>query len=110
LQEARRKPRGTIAMVFGASQGTLDEAELVRLRDQARQSLDQLPAGVPLRPWLEALAAAPTSWKLPVDLQDDQVLVVPRLSALARLRDFAAEVERAGNVEWIAGPGAPRGR
>jgi len=44
-----------------------------------------------------------------VELEADQVLVVPRLSALARLQDFVAEVERAGAFEWLAGPGAPRG-
>jgi hypothetical protein len=110
LQEARRQPMGTIAMVFASAEGTLDEAELARLRGQARQSLEEIPPRAPLRPWLEALAAAPMTWKLPVDLRVGEVLVVPRLSALARLADFRAEVERAGSFKWIAGPGGARGK
>jgi hypothetical protein len=110
LHAARRRPDGTIAMVFGMTEGTLEQAELAPLRDQARQSLEQTAAGAPLRAWLEVLAAAPASWKLPVDLQGDEVLVVPRLGALARLKDFASEVQRAGSFEWIAGPGAVPGK
>jgi hypothetical protein len=104
LQEGRSNPRGTVAMVFHASRGTLDEAELEALRRQARGSLEQLPASSLQRPWLQALAAAPSTWELPFALEPDQVLVVPRLSVLARLGDFEAEVERAGTFEWIVRP------
>lgn len=95
LQESRMRPQSTIAMAFGAARGSLDEAELERLRRQARQSLEQMATDAARRPWLEALADAPASWELPVPLASDQVLVVPRLSALARLQDFAAEVRAA---------------
>jgi len=36
---------------------------------------------------------------LPIALDADEVLVIPRLSALARLQDFRSEVERAGTCE-----------
>jgi hypothetical protein len=105
LQEAQRRPSGTLALVFGASRGTLDEAELDRLREEARRELGQLASDAARRPWLEAVGAARPGWELPLPLGADQVLVVPRLSALARLRDFAAEVQRAGPFEWIVRPG-----
>ena len=103
LQESRTRPQSTIAMVFGAARGSLDEAELDGLRRQARESLEQVAAGSSRRPWLEALAAAPASWELPVPLESDQVLVIPRLAALARLQDFAAEVHAA-----MTAGGSPR--
>jgi hypothetical protein len=100
LREAQTRPSSTIALIFGASRGALDAAELELLRDQARVALAHLPAGAPQRPWLDALCVAKASWELPVRLDADEVLVVPRLSALARLQDFRSEVARdAGTSE-----------
>ena len=96
LRAAQTRPSGTIALVFDAPRGALDEAELERLRAQARRALAQLDPDAPKRPWLDALAATPARWELPIALDVGEVLVVPRLSALARLQDFHAEVERAG--------------
>jgi hypothetical protein len=70
----------------------LNEADLDRLRDQARLTLADIASDAPLRPWLDALGAARPTWELPVAFDADQVLVVPRLSALARLQEFRAEV------------------
>jgi hypothetical protein len=92
LRAAQTRPSTTIALVFGAPRGTLDEAELELLRDQARLALAHLAVDAPLRPWLDALGTAPVSWELPVAFDADQVLVIPRLSAMARLQDFRAEV------------------
>jgi hypothetical protein len=110
LREAQTRATGTIALVFGASRGTLDEGELDRLRDQARRVLAHVAPDAPQRPWLDALGAARADWDLPVELGADQVLVVPRLSALARLRDFASEVALAGTFDWVARPGLVGGK
>ena len=53
--------------------------------------------GLPLQ--RQSLGAAPARWELPVALDADEVLVTPRLSALARLQDFRAEVGLAGKIE-----------
>jgi hypothetical protein len=92
LRRAQAAPSSAIALVFGAPRGTLDEAELEPLRDQARTALAHLPPGSPQRAWLDALTAARASWELPIAFDADQVLVVPRLGALARLQAFQAEV------------------
>jgi hypothetical protein len=92
LREAQTRPSSTIALVFGASRGALDETELELLRDQARLALAHLAEDAPQRPWLDALGAAPARWELPIALDADQVLVIPRMSALARLQDFRSEV------------------
>jgi hypothetical protein len=104
LREAQVRPSGTIALVFDASRGTLDAAELELLRHQARRALAHLPPDAPPRRWLDALGAAQADWELPIALDAGEVLVIPRLSALARLRDFASEVEHAGTFEWVARP------
>jgi hypothetical protein len=108
LYDARARPESTIAMVFGAARGTLDAVEFELLRRQARALLEQIASGAPQRPFLEALDAAQPSWQLPVELEADQLLVVPRLSALARLQDFAFDVERAGKFEWLVRPAGAR--
>lgn len=108
LREAQSRPSGTLAMVFGAARGTLDEAELDLLRREARRALEQVRPDAPQRPWLDAMGAARADWELPIALEADQLLVIPRLSALARLRDFVSEVERAGAFEWVARPGGGR--
>ena len=110
LREAQPRPSSTLAMVFGATRGTLDETELDSLRQQARRALADLASDAPQRPWLEALGAARAQWELPIALDADEVLVIPRLSALARLQDFASEIERAGSFEWVVrpGPGRPK--
>jgi hypothetical protein len=110
LREAQPRPNGTVAMVFDATRGTLDAAELELLRREALRSMDSLAPEAPQRPWLEAIGAARADWQLPVALDPDQLLVIPRLSALARLKDFASEVERAGTFEWVARPGGARGK
>lgn len=99
LRAAQTRPSSTIALVFGAPRGALDEAELELLRDHARTALAHLPPGSPQRPWLEAITAARASWELPIAFEADEVLVIPRLSALARLPDFRAEVALAGKLE-----------
>jgi len=93
LRRAQTRPSGTIALVFGASRGALDEAELDLLRQQARRALAHLAPEAPPRPWLDALSVAPASWELPIALGADEVLVIPRLSALARLQEFHSELE-----------------
>jgi hypothetical protein len=111
LREAQLRPGGTIAIVFAESRATIDPNELELLRHEARRALDQVRPDAPQRPWLEALAAAQPSWELPVALDADELLVVPRLSALARLPDFVSEIEAAGSFEWTARPGSlPTGR
>jgi len=105
LREAQLRPSGTLAMVFASTRGALDVAELGLLRAEARRELSQLALDSPLRPLLEALDAARADWELPIALDADQVLVIPRLSALARLQEFASEVESAGRFEWVARPG-----
>ncbi len=96
LREAQTWPSGTIALVFGAPKGELDEADLALLHEQARRALAHLAPDALQRPWLDALDAARAGWELPVALGGDEVLVIPRLSALARLQDFHSEVELAG--------------
>jgi hypothetical protein len=95
LRAAQTRPSGTIALVFGEPRGVLDEAELDLLREQARRARSHLAPDAPERPWLDALGAARAGWELPIALGDDEVLVIPRLSALARLRDLHSEVELA---------------
>jgi hypothetical protein len=104
LRTAQLRPSSTLAMVFGATRGTLDAPELDRLRHEARRALEQLRPEALERPWLRALDAVHADWQLPIALDADEVLVVPRLSALARLQDFAAEVESAGTFAWVACP------
>jgi hypothetical protein len=106
LRETQTRPSGTIALVFGASRGTLDEAELDLLRQQARRALAHVAQDTPRRSWLAALVAARADWELPIVLDADELLVIPRLSALARLQDFDSEIERAGTFEWVVRPGA----
>jgi len=96
LRGAQARPSGTIALVFDAPQGALDEVELELLREQARRALAHLGPGAPQRPWLEALGAVRATWELPIALDPNDVLVIPRLSALARLQDFHSEVGLAG--------------
>jgi hypothetical protein len=94
LRGAQAGAAHTIALVFDAPRGTLDEAELALLHAQARRGLAHLAPDAPQRPWLEALVATRASWELPIALDPDEVLVVPRLGVLARLQDFRSEVER----------------
>src|ERR1019366_4447794 len=96
LRGAQARPSGTIALVFDAPPGALDEVELELLREQARRALAHLGPGAPQRPWLEALGAVRANWELPIALDPNDVLVIPRLSALARLQDFHSEVGLAG--------------
>jgi hypothetical protein len=41
---------------------------------------------------------------LPIRLDADELLVVPRLGALARVTEFVAEVRSAGDAEWVVIP------
>ena len=93
LRQAQTRPSGTIALVFDAPRGVLDGAKLDLLRDEAREHVARLARDAPQRPWLDALGAARPEWALPIALDADAVLVIPRLSALARLKEFQAEVE-----------------
>jgi len=95
----------TIALVFDASEGDLDERQLGPLRDEARRALQHLDAAAPSRAWLATMAKAEAHWKLPVALGRDEILVVPRLSALARLPAFEADVSAAGELAWVVRPG-----
>jgi hypothetical protein len=99
LRGMQTRPSGTIALVFDAPRGVVDAKELGLLHDEAREALLHLGPGALQRPWLEALVAARAEWALPIPLDSDEVLVIPRLSALARLQDFHSEVERATNRE-----------
>jgi hypothetical protein len=99
LRRAQLRPSSTIALVFGAPRGALDDAELTLLRGRARSMLADLAADAPLRPWLEALGTTPPSWELPISFDADQVLVIPRLSVLARLQDFRSEVALATTLQ-----------
>jgi len=105
LQDAQTRPAGTIALVYGAPRGTLDETELELLRQQARRVTGHLAPDTPRRSRIDALVATSADWALPIGLDPDEVLVIPRLSALARLRDFDSEIERAGTFEWVVRPG-----
>jgi len=107
LREAQPRPSGTFAMVFDATRGKLDEVELDLLRGQAHRALVDIAADSPRRPWLAAIEATQAGWQLPIVLATDQLLVIPRLSALARLRDFTAEIERAGTFDWVVRPLPP---
>jgi hypothetical protein len=104
LRQAQARPSGTLAMVFNATRGKLDEAELDLLHRQARRMLADIAADSPQRPWLDALEAAQADWQLPIALDTDELLVIPRLSAMARLGDFVSEVERTGTFEWVVRP------
>jgi hypothetical protein len=104
LWEAQPRTSGTIAMVFGATRGKLDPAELELLHRQAHRVLADLARDAPQRPLLDALEAARADWELPIVLDADELLVIPRLSALARLQDFVSEVQHAGRFEWVARP------
>ncbi len=104
LLEEQPRPTGTVAMVFDATRGSLDEAELDLLRRQAHRTLADIAADSPRRPWLAAIEATQANWQLPIVLAADELLVIPRLSALARLRDFTSEIERAGSFDWVARP------
>jgi hypothetical protein len=95
LRRSQARPSSTIALVFGATRGALDETDLELLRDEARRALAHAAPGAPGKRWLEALSVAPARWQLPITLGTDEVLVVPRLGAMARLHDFHAEVELA---------------
>lgn len=110
LREAQPRPNGTVAMVFDAPHGALDAEQIDLLRREAIRATDRLPLQAPQRPWLDAIGTARADWRLPIALEPDQVLVVPRLSALARLADFASEVERAGTFEWVARPHGAHGK
>jgi hypothetical protein len=99
LRGAQTRPSSTIALVFDAPQGALDKTELELLRDQARLAVAHLAPDAPQRPWLDALGAARAAWELPIALEAGEVLVIPRLSALARLKDFHSEVELAGKFK-----------
>jgi hypothetical protein len=104
LHAAQLRPASTIALVFSAPWGTLEPAAFGPLRHQARRALAHLDPSTPARGWLQALASAPSEWELPIRLAPDEVLVIPRLSAQARPREFEAELVAAGASEWTVRP------
>jgi hypothetical protein len=104
LHERQGQPKGTVALVFSSRAGALDEGQMQQLRAQATRALAHLPAKAPERFWLEAIGRAGASWSLPVALEPNELLVVPRLSVLARLKDFTAELSNAGTFDWVVRP------
>ena len=104
LHERQGQPKGTVALVFADRGGALDEGQLQQLRGQATRALAHLPEKSPERFWLEAIGRAGSNWALPVALGPDELLVVPRLSVLARLKDFTAELTNAGSFDWVVRP------
>jgi hypothetical protein len=96
----------TVALVFDSTQGILDGAQFEQLQVEARRALGHLPPNAAQRAWLESLDRSDAHWALPVPLGPDEVLVVPRLSALARLPRFESDLNAAGAFEWIVRPGA----
>jgi hypothetical protein len=100
----------TIALVFDASEGELDEGKLDPLRDEARRAIKHLDPAAPSRAWLDSLGKATARWSLPVALGKDEILVVPRLSAMARLPAFEADLSAAGEFVWVVRPKAASDR
>jgi hypothetical protein len=100
----RLKASGTMALVFTATAGTLEAVPLGVLRAQAARAVSHLPQKAAGRGWLEAMAHAEPGWTLPVALEPDEIMVVPRLSALARMKDFEAELAKAGSFDWVVRP------
>jgi hypothetical protein len=100
----------TIALVFDTSEGDLDEQQLSSLRDEARRALKHLDSAAPSRASVDSMGKAEAHWKLPVTLGRDEILVVPRLSALARLPAFEADVSAAGEFAWVVRPKAASDR
>ena len=94
LRARAEQPGSTIALVISASSGRLDPGELAALKHQAERALPHLEEKSAARHWLEALRDAPAGWAQPLPLGDGEVLVVPRLSALAKLDEFRDEVSR----------------
>ncbi len=97
---------GTVALVLEAPGGDLDPDQLDLLRAQAQRALDHLPPNGPERIWLESLVAAQAHWAVPLPLGPDEILVIPRLSAMARLPRFDADLTAAGSFDWVVRPGA----
>jgi hypothetical protein len=109
LSALREKQRsGNVALIFTSSRGTLDEEQLALLRAQAKRALTHLPPNAPQRAWLEIAGNAKASWSLPVALGPDEILVVPRLSASARLPRFEADLVESGVTDWVVRPGKGR--
>lgn len=102
LRRRAVQPTTTIALVFARSSGQLNAASLAALRREARQAQAQTPPKSPERYWLRAVTHAPAKWSLPVPIAAGDVLVVPRLSALARPQDFVADITAAGDCDWVS--------
>ncbi len=104
LRAEQQQPGSALALVLSARSGSVAAGQRDAFERQARRGIPLLPEDAPERRWLEALAHAPAGWSLPVPLEADEVLVIPRLASLARLHEFAAEIERAGPLEWVVRP------
>jgi hypothetical protein len=74
------------------------------LQRESARALRYLGPDARERFWLEALAHPAAEWRLPIRLDADELLVVPRLGALARVTEFVAEVRSAGDAEWVVIP------
>jgi hypothetical protein len=104
LLEAAAMPDSTIALVFSGSAGALDATQVAALQHASARSLRYVGPDSKERFWLEALADPAAEWRLPIRLDADELLVVPRLGALARVTEFVAEVRSAGDAEWVVVP------
>lgn len=93
------RPGGTLALVLASEPPAQPSAALIR---QTRRVLRRLPTGdARLRHLVERLALPapaprPRWWPAP-----DEVLVVPRLSALARPAEISAEIDAALGAESV---------
>jgi hypothetical protein len=72
--------------------------ELTALRHQAERALPRLEPDTSARRWLEALAQVPRGFSVPLQFSSGEAIVVPRLSALAKLDQFDAEIRKCGAV------------
>ena len=104
LQQRATQPDSTLALVFTRSSGSLDATEMGALQHEATRALRYLPEGAHERFWMEALAQPPAQWTLPLHLDADELLVVPRLGALARVPEFVGEIRSATDAEWVVIP------
>jgi hypothetical protein len=104
LQQRAIQPDSNIALVFTSSSGSLDAASLGALQREATRALRYLPEGARERFWLEALAQPSVQWALPVQLNAEDLLVVPRLGALARVPEFVGEIRGTADAEWVLVP------
>jgi hypothetical protein len=104
LQQRAIQTDSTIALVFTKSSGSFDATGLSAIQREASRALRYVPAEANGHSWLEALAQPAPQWALPIQLEPDELLVIPRLGALARVNEFVLEVRQASSAEWVVVP------